>query len=97
MGNPWIFRKVLAYLKDGTILTKPTNEEKLQTILEHLQMEIEEKGENIAVKEMRKHISAYTKGMPASSEFRSIINTLNTYKEVETALKEYFQNISTFC
>ncbi len=53
-------------------------------------MEIEEKGENIAVKEMRKHISAYTKSMPDSSSFRSIINTLNTQKEVEDALKEYF-------
>ena len=53
-------------------------------------MEIEEKGENIAVKEMRKHISAYTKSMPDSSSFRSIINTINTQKEVETALKEYF-------
>ena len=53
-------------------------------------MEIEEKGENIAVKEMRKHISAYTKSMPDSSSFRSIINTLNAQKEVETALKEYF-------
>ena len=62
----------------------------MQTILKHLQMEIEEKGENIAVKEMRKHISAYTKSMPDSSSFRSIINTLNTQKEVETALKEYF-------
>ena len=62
----------------------------MQTILKHLQMEIEEKGENIAVKEMRKHISAYTKSMPDSSSFRSIINTLNTQKEVEDALKEYF-------
>ena len=88
--NPWIFKEISSYLKDGTIIAKPSNEEKLQTILKHLQMEIEEKGENIAVKEMRKHISAYTKSMPDSSSFRSIINTLNTQKEVETALKEYF-------
>lgn len=90
MGNPWIFKEITSYLGHGKIIEKPSNEEKLQTILRHLQMEIEEKGENIAVKEMRKHISAYTKSMPDSSSFRSIINTLNTQNEVERALKEYF-------
>ena len=55
-------------------------------------MEIEEKGEFIAVREMRKHISAYTKNMKNSSQFRSIINTLESKEEVENALKEYFKN-----
>ena len=53
-------------------------------------LEIEEKGENIAVKEMRKHISAYTKSMPDSSSFRSKINTMDTAEEVRKCLKEYF-------
>jgi tRNA-dihydrouridine synthase B len=69
---------------------KPTNEEKYETILKHLGLEIEEKGENIAVKEMRKHISAYTKSMPDSSSFRSKINTMETAEEVRKCLKEYF-------
>ena len=91
LGNPWIFREVLEYLKNGTNLSKPSNKEKLQTIIRHLQMEVEEKGENIAVKEMRKHISAYTKGMPGSSEFRSKINSLDTLAEVKEALNQYFK------
>ena len=43
-----------------------------------------------AVKEMRKHISAYTKSMPDSSSFRSKINTMDTAEEVRKCLKEYF-------
>ena len=89
-GNPWIFRETVQYLQNGICIQKPTNEEKYETILKHLGLEIEEKGENIAVKEMRKHISAYTKSMPDSSCFRSKINTMDTAEEVRKCLKEYF-------
>ena len=89
-GNPWIFRETVQYLQNGICIQKPTNEEKYETILKHLGLEIEEKGENIAVKEMRKHISAYTKSMPDSSSFRSKINTMDTAEEARKCLKEYF-------
>ena len=89
-GNPWIFRETVQYLQNGICIQKPTNEEKYETILKHLGLEIEEKEENIAVKEMRKHISAYTKSMPDSSSFRSKINTMETAEEVRKCLKEYF-------
>ena len=92
LGNPWIFKQTVEYLKTGSVLPNPTDEEKLDTIIKHLEMEIEEKGEFIAVREMRKHISAYTKNMKNSSQFRSIINTLESKEEVENALKEYFKN-----
>ena len=92
LGNPWIFKQTVEYLKTGRVLSNPTDEEKLDTIIKHLEMEIEEKGEFIAVREMRKHISAYTKNMKNSSQFRSIINTLESKEEVENALKEYFKN-----
>ena len=89
-GNPWIFRETVQYLQKNICIPKPTNEEKYETILKHLELEIKEKGENIAVKEMRKHISAYTKSMPDSSSFRSKINTKDTAEEVRKCLKEYF-------
>ena len=92
LGNPWLFQQTLEYLNTGSVLPNPTDEEKLDTIIKHLEMEIEEKGEFIAVREMRKHISAYTKNMKNSSQFRSIINTLESKEEVENALKEYFKN-----
>lgn len=93
LGNPWIFRETIEYLNNGKCIERPTKEERLNTILKHLDLEIAEKGENVAIKEMRKHISAYTKSLKDSSSFRSKINTLDTRKEVEECLKEYFESI----
>ena len=93
LGNPWIFRETIEYLNNGKCIERPTKEERLITILKHLDLEIAEKGENVAIKEMRKHISAYTKSLKDSSSFRSKINTLDTRKEVEECLKEYFESI----
>ena len=93
LGNPWIFRETIEYINTGKCIEKPTKEERLDTILKHLELEIEEKGENIAIKEMRKHISAYTKSLKDSSSFRSKINTLDTKKEVVDCLKEYFASL----
>ncbi len=93
LGNPWIFKQINEYLKNEKILTNVTNEEKLDTIIKHLELEIAERGEISAVKEMRKHISAYTKNLPNSSEFRSKINSLNTKNEVEDELKSFFASL----
>ena len=94
-GNPWLFKETVTYMKDGKCDFKVSNEEKLETILKHIDLEVQEKGEFIAVREMRKHISAYTKNLPNSSAFRSKINTLDTREEVEECLKEYFKEINS--
>ena len=94
-GNPWLFKEAVTYMKDGKCDFKVSNEEKLETILKHIDLEVQEKGEFIAVREMRKHISAYTKNLPNSSAFRSKINTLDTREEVEECLKEYFKEINS--
>lgn len=93
IGNPWIFKQTVEYLNIGRKLPKPSKQEKLETILKHIDLEIEEKGENIAIKEMRKHISAYTKNLKDSSQFRNKINTLNSKAEVVDCLIEYFNKI----
>ena len=93
LGNPWIFNEVLTYLKEGKITTRVSNEERLKTILNHIDLEIAERGEASAIKEMRKHISAYTKSLPNSSDFRCKVNTLNTKEEVVNELKQYFSSI----
>ena len=93
LGNPWIFSQTLEYLKTGKKISKPSNEERLNIILKHIELEINEKGERVAIKEMRKHISAYTKSLKDSSQFRNKMNTLETKKEVIDCLKEYFNTL----
>ena len=89
LGNPWIFEEIISYLKgEGT--REISKEEKLQTILKHIEWEVEEKGEVVGIKELRKHMSAYIKNMPNATTLRERINKIETKKELETCLKEYF-------
>lgn len=88
-GNPWIFRELAAALTGKEIPTAPSLEERLSLAREHLQMLIDFKGEYISVKEMRRHISAYLKGMPHAAEFRARFHKMNTQVEFENLLDEY--------
>ncbi len=91
-GNPWIFREIIHYLKTGEKLSKPTNEEKLEVIKNHIDLAVKEKGE-IAVKELRKHIAWYTKNLKNSSEFRNKINTIEQEDKLINYIDEYFKTL----
>lgn len=92
LGNPWIFSEVTSYLKNET-WQKPTANEILKTIIWQYEMLIEEKGEYTAVREMRKHIGWYLKGMPSAKILKDEINKLENFSEILYLLKKYFQNI----
>lgn len=91
LGNPWIFERIKYYLETGSKLQEVSSLQKLEIIKEHLELDIEEKGEIVAIKEFRKHLAAYSKNLPGSSNFRSKINTIETKIELEKTLDEYFR------
>lgn len=98
LGNPWIFKEIIEGLDRGTqkgqnLLVFPSKEERLNTILEHLDLAIHEKGEYIAIREMRKHISGYTKNLPNSSEFRQKMNLIEDKDELISYITEYINNL----
>ena len=86
LGNPWIFRDLHAMYMGEDKPEAPTDAEKIDMILRHLDELIELKGETSAVKELRKHVGWYTKGMYGSSKLRGIVNTLDTAEEVREVL-----------
>ena len=92
LGRPWIFEEVQNYLS-GKDNIEVSNEDKLNTILKHIDLEIKDKGEYTGIREMRKHICFYLKGMPNASEIRNEINHLEDRGEIEKRLKEFFKNI----
>lgn len=91
-GNPWIFKRVAHYMKTGEILPKPTAEEKIKMALRHLEMLIENKGEYIAVREIRKHMGWYLKGIRNSAKIRGDMNTLKTKEEIIKKLMNFLEN-----
>ncbi len=72
-GNPWLFKMINHYIKTGQVLPEPDIEEKKAMMLRHLGMLVELKGEYTGVREMRKHVSWYTKGCRNSSRFKDQI------------------------
>ena len=76
IGNPWIFKSIL----EG-VDYKPTMEELIETILKHYDLLTEIKGEYVAVREMRKHVSYYIKGLPMATEIRRRINEITSLEE----------------
>ena len=94
-GNPWIFKRINHYMQTGEILPEPTLEEKINTAKKHLKLAVEEHGEYVAVREMRKHIAWYLKGLRNSDRVRDEINKIESYEEVVNKLESYMQDCLT--
>ena len=76
-------REINAYLKDGTMLPPKTNAECREMMLRHARLQLQYKGEYTGVREMRKHVSWYTAGMPHSARLREQVNTVENFAALE--------------
>ena len=92
LGNPCMIGNIINKLK-GEEEKDISNEERLEIIKEHLNLAIKEKGEYIAVREMRKHICWYIKNLRESSKVRDRINKIENTKELIVCLEEYFNTL----
>ena len=95
LGSPWIFKSIIEGLEENwkrELSLFPRNEERLSIILEHLDLMIQEKGEYVAIREMRKHISGYTKNFPNSSKFREEMNKIEDKDELIKYITEYLNS-----
>lgn len=88
-GSPWLFAQLKAALAGEPVPAAPSVDARLDLAAEHLQMLIDYKGETISVKEMRRHISAYLKGLPHAAEFRGRFHKVDTQKQFLELLAEY--------
>ena len=89
-GNPWIFREILHYLRTEEPLAPPSLQERGQMALRHLQMLVAYKGDYTGVREMRRHLSDYAKGMSQAAKMRGSINQAETMAEMEALIARYF-------
>jgi len=88
MGNPWIFRQI-SQLNSGGQVIFPTPEEKIDVIIEHYRRAVLYLGENRAVREMRKHIAWYVKGLKNCTDIKNAVNYENSSGKVIEMLLEY--------
>ena len=92
LGNPWIFREASALWKGEEIPDFPANEERIEMLIRHLNLIAENKGNNVAVREIRKHIGWYVKGMRGASALKREVNQMVDRMEIENALKMFVKN-----
>lgn len=88
-GNPWIFRELKEYQLTGGIPERPDMETVRETILRHARLQLEFKGEYQGIREMRKHVAWYTRGMKGSARLREKVNQVESYEELQELLDCY--------
>lgn len=86
-GNPWIFAELEEYNRTGVMPERPKPDVIRDTMLRHARLLLEFKGEYIGIREMRKHVAWYTKGMQGASKFRAAINQVESYEELKELLE----------
>lgn len=88
-GNPWIFKEISSYLKDGTVLPPPDLDERREVALKHLGLLVEFKGEHRGVLEGRKHMAWYFKGVSGGAVLRTALNKAQKYDEMCGLINEF--------
>ena len=95
MGNPWIFKRIINRL-NGKEDFQPSIDERIDLAIRHLEMSCVYKGDEIGVKEMRKHLTWYLKGLKDSNEVKNQINKKSEKDEIITILESYRDKINNF-
>ncbi|MCD9026317.1 tRNA dihydrouridine synthase DusB [Cohnella silvisoli] len=93
LGNPWMLYRTVHYLTTGELLPDPSPAEKIRIAILHLDRLADLKGENVAVREMRKHLAWYLKGLPDSAIVKNSIMDLTTRSGVVTVLEDYVRTV----
>lgn len=94
MGRPWLFGQILAYLDKGVIIAEPQIEERFKIIKEHIGLQVAYAGEKRGIKEMRKHLAWYFKGLPAAARIRDKVNQITSIEALQAVLGEYQETLS---
>lgn len=87
LGNPWIFRELNSAWKGTEPPAAPSMEDKKQMMIRHFRDVLALKGEYAAVREMRKHVGWYLKGLPGSAAFRGMVNQITKAQELESTIR----------
>ena len=92
-GNPFIFRQIEEYMRDGFVTTNPSYAERLGVLKEHITLLCNLKGERTGVREARKHVAWYTKGMPSGAAVRFDVCQTEKLDELLGIIDRYTEQI----
>lgn len=87
LGNPWIFRELDCAYRGEEIPPAPSPEERNSMMIRHLEMLCDLKGETTGVKEFRKYIMRYTRGVPGAAALRRASNDIVRLDEMKKVIR----------
>nr|WP_282600295.1 tRNA dihydrouridine synthase DusB [Paenibacillus dendritiformis] len=93
LGNPWMLYRTVEYLTTGKLLPDPAPEEKVRIAIIHMDRLIALKGEKVAVREMRKHLAWYLKGLPGAARVKDKVMEETRRDEMVRLLEDYVAGI----
>ncbi|HEY4167369.1 MAG TPA: tRNA dihydrouridine synthase DusB [Reyranella sp.] len=89
-GRPWFLKQAMHYLRTGERLPDPTIAEQYTAVRTHFEAMLEHYGTETGVRMARKHLGWYSKGLPASAEFRAAVNREIEADKVRGLLAAFF-------
>ncbi len=81
-GNPWIFSEMIHWEETGELPSRPDKDEVREMMLRHARLQLEYKGEFSGIREMRKHVAWYTKGLKGAARLREKVNDVESLEEL---------------
>ncbi len=89
LGNPWIYKSIEAALRQEALPSEPALEEKKQTALKHLELELQTEGEKTGILKFRRIACWYLRDLPGAAEFRARVNTLTSAAEMRAVVESF--------
>jgi tRNA-dihydrouridine synthase B len=89
IGNPWIFARTRTLLATGELPPPPDPAERLAMMLEHARLDVDYKGERRGVRELRKHLGSYTRGLHWGARLRAAAVRIETLADLEGLVRDY--------
>jgi tRNA-dihydrouridine synthase B len=89
-GRPWFLRQVAHFLRTGERLADPSLQHQYALLSRHFEDTLSHYGEHAGVRMARKHIGWYSKGLPGSAEFRSMVNRVTDPAELRRLVAEFY-------
>lgn len=89
LGNPWMLYRTIQYLQTGELVADPSAEEKIKIAILHMDRLVAMRGEHIAVREMRKHLAWYLKGLRGSARIKDEIMEETRRDEMVKILEDF--------
>nr|WP_036592573.1 tRNA dihydrouridine synthase DusB [Paenibacillus sophorae]QWU16366.1 tRNA dihydrouridine synthase DusB [Paenibacillus sophorae]SEP11020.1 putative TIM-barrel protein, nifR3 family [Paenibacillus sophorae] len=94
LGNPWMLYRTVQYLSTGELLPDPSPKEKIAVAILHMDRLVDLKGEAVAVREMRKHLAWYLKGLKGAARVKDVIMEETKRDEMVRILNDFVDRVS---